>query len=189
MHEVSLGGTLRDYLTGEEVEETTFEEIRQALAKFLVEEKGYPRDRIRSKVKLSYTIDGEEFDRAIDFIIYDEKDRPLLLFIFCSGAISTYERETVCAARLLENGPAPFAVATDTMDAALLEVKSGECVKQGMEAVPTWEELRQMAESAELPKLTAEQREKQTRIFHTYSGFLFGACCKGACPPAGPKKK
>lgn len=189
MHEVSLGGTLRDYLTGEEVEETTFEEIRQGLAKFLVEEKGYPKERIRSKVKLAYSIDGEEFDRAIDFVIYGEDDKPILLIIFCSGNISTYERETVCAARLLSDGPVPFALTTDSMEAALLEVRSGECVGQGMNALPTWEELKAMAERVEVPQMTDEQREKHTRIFHAYSGFLFGACCKGACPPAGPKKK
>lgn len=188
MHEVSLGGTLRDYLTGKDIEETTFEEIRQELARFLVEEKGYPKDRIRSKVKLSYTVDGEEFERLMDFVIHDENDTPLLLIIFCSGNVSTYERETLCAARLIQGGPVPLALTTDSMEAVLIDTGSGECLRRGMSAVPPWNELKELAATVALPKLTDEQREKQTRIFHAYSGFLFGSCCKGACPPAGPKK-
>ena len=41
MHEVSLGGVIADYLTGEQLERTTYEDLRQALAKFLVEERGF----------------------------------------------------------------------------------------------------------------------------------------------------
>lgn len=54
MHETSLGSVLRDYLTGESIDETTYEEFRQALARLLVEEKGYPRERLRPKVPLNY---------------------------------------------------------------------------------------------------------------------------------------
>ncbi|MDY7001579.1 MAG: type I restriction endonuclease subunit R, partial [Thermodesulfobacteriota bacterium] len=49
MHETSFNRTIRDYLTGEDLDETTYEEFRQALAKMLVEERGYPKDRLKSK--------------------------------------------------------------------------------------------------------------------------------------------
>lgn len=186
MHETSLGGTLRDYLTGEEIEETTYEEFRQALAKLLVEEKGYPKDRLKAKVNLEYVIDGERYDRPIDLVVYDEDDNPIFVIIFCSGDIGSYERETVCAARLIGDLPAPNALVTDTMDASLMDVKTGDCIAGGMQAVPSWDELKKMAAGAERAALTEEQRERQTRIFHTYNGFLFGSCCSESCP--APKK-
>ena len=62
MHEVSLGGMLTDYLSGERIEETTYEEFRQALAKFLVEDKGFPKASLKAKVPLIFLIDGEEID-------------------------------------------------------------------------------------------------------------------------------
>ncbi|MBU4192162.1 MAG: type I restriction enzyme HsdR N-terminal domain-containing protein [Proteobacteria bacterium] len=126
MHETSLGGTLRDYLSGEEIDETTFEEFRQALARLLVEEQGYPRERIRAKVKLTYCIDGEEYERPLDFVVYDEKDRPIFVVLFCAGNVGSFERETVCAARLVEGGPVPYALVTDTMNASLMDVRTGE---------------------------------------------------------------
>ncbi|MGL1863863.1 MAG: type I restriction enzyme HsdR N-terminal domain-containing protein [Pseudodesulfovibrio sp.] len=189
MHETSLGGTLRDYLTGEEIDETTFEEFRQALAKLLVEEKGYPKAQIKGKVKLTYCVYGDDFERPLDFVIYDEKGRPILVILFCSGEVGTYERETVCAGRLIEGGPVAYAVVTDTMDASLLDVRTGEVVARSMKALPDWDELLDMVEKAEISPLTDKQREMQTRVFHTYCGFVCGTHCSESCSlPTMPKK-
>lgn len=188
MHETSLGGTLRDYLTGEEIEETTYEEFRQALAKMLVEEKGYPKDRLRAKVDITYTIDGERFERPVDLVVLGDDGQPIFLIIFCSGDVGSYERETVCAARLISETPASHALVTDTMGASLMDVKTGECVGSGINALPSWDELQEMVAKADMQPLTDEQRERQTRILHTYSGFLFGSCCNESCS-VPPKKK
>ena len=190
MHESSLGGTLRDYLTGEEIDETTFEEFRQLLARLLVEELGYPRERIKAKVPLKYAVEGEEFERPLDYVVYDEKGRPIFIILFCAGDVGSFERETVCAGRLIEGGPVPFALITDTMEAALLDVCSGDVVARGMKAVPDWGRLKAMVAEAVIKPLTNEQREKQTRVFHTYCGFIYGTCCSESCslPPLPPKK-
>ncbi|MEF2229358.1 MAG: type I restriction enzyme HsdR N-terminal domain-containing protein [Pseudodesulfovibrio sp.] len=190
MHESSLGGTLRDYLTGEEIDETTFEEFRQMLARLLIEELGYPRERIRAKVPIKYAVEGEEFERPIDYVVYDENDRPIFIVLFCAGDVSTFERETVCAGRLIEGGPVPFALITDTMEALLLDVCTGEVVARGMRAVPDWGRLNAMAAEAVIKPLAGEQREKQIRVFHTYCGFVYGACCSESCTlPPLPQKK
>jgi hypothetical protein len=183
MHETSLGGTLRDYLSGEEIDETTFEEFRQLLARLLVEEKGYPKDLIKAKVPLTYCVEGEDFERIIDFVLYDEQGKPVFLVMFCAGDVATFERETVCAARLIEGGPVPYALVTDTMDATLLDVRTGDEVARGMNAVPDYERLMEMVDAAEVKPLTDEQREKQTRVFHTYCGFVCGDHCECSLPP------
>jgi hypothetical protein len=188
MHETSLGGTLRDYLTGEEIDETTFEEFRQALVRLLVEEKGYPRERIRAKVRLTYCVDGEEFERPLDFVVYDENGAPLFVVIFCAGNVGSFERETVCAGRLIEGGPVAYALVTDTMNASLMDVRTGEVVATGMNAVPDWDSLLDMVRKADPKPLTDEQRQRQTRVFHTYCGFLFGTCCSESCS-LPPKKE
>ena len=190
MHEASLGGTLRDYLSGDEIDETTFEEFRQLLARLLVEEKGYPRDRLKAKVPLKYCVGGEDFERPIDYVLYDEQDRPIFIIIFCAGNVATFERETVCAARLIAGGPVPYALVTDTMDATLLDVKTGDTVARSMDAVPDHDKLLAMVDKADMQPLTDEQREKQTRVFHTYCGFIYGTCCSESCSlPPMPEKK
>jgi len=190
MHETSLGGTLRDYLSGDEIEETTYEEFRQLLAKLLVEEKGYPRDRLKAKVSLTYCVEGEEFQRPLDLVLYDEQGNPLFIVIFCAGEVGSFERETVCAARLIENGPVAYALVTDTMDASLMDVTLGEPVAKSMAAVPDYDDLLEMIAKAKVRQLTEEQREKQTRVFHTYCGFSYGTCCSESCSlPPKPVKK
>lgn len=189
MHETSLGGTLRDYLSGEEIDETTFEEFRQALVRILVEEKGYPKDQIRAKVPLKYTVDGEDFERPLDYVVYGTSGKPIFVIIFCAGEVGTFERETVCAARLIEGGPVPFALVSDTMDASLLDVRSGDVIARSMNALPQWDQLVSMVEESDMKPLTDEQREKQTRVFHTYCGFIYGTCCSESCSlPPMPKK-
>lgn len=188
MHETSLGGTLRDYLSGEEIDETTFEEFRQLLIRLLVEEKGYPKDRFAAKVPLTYCVEGEEFERPIDYVLYDGEGRPVFIIIFCAGEVATFERETVCAARLIEGGPVPYALVTDTMDATLLDVSTGEAVGRSMDAVPDYDRLVAMIEAVDVRPLTDEQREKQTRVFHAYCGFVCGDHCECSLPPMPQKK-
>lgn len=189
MHETSLGGTLRDYLSGDEIDETTFEEFRQLLAKLLVEEKGYPKEQIKAKVPIKYCIEGEEFERPIDYVVYDEQGKPIFIIIFCAGEVGSFERETACAGRLIEGGPVPFALVTDTMDATLLEVATGDTVARSMDAVPDWNRLLKMVAEAKVKPLDEKQREMTTRVFHTYCGFIYGTCCSESCSlPPMPKK-
>lgn len=190
MHEISLGGCISDYLTGADVPNTTYEEVRQALARMLVEELGYPKDRLRSKVGVRFVLDdggdgglaGQEYCRVADLVAYDEADRPLLVIIFCSGMPGTYDRETVAAARLIPGGPAPLAVSTDTRDAVLLSVSDGATLGQGMRALPRWEELPGLAEGRRMEPLGGDRLVRERRILYAYSELLT-SCCEGTCCP------
>lgn len=185
MHEVSMGGTLRDYLSGEEIEETTYEEFRQALAKLLVEELGYPKESLKAKVDLCFNIDDEEMCRTMDLVINNEDDLPIMLVMFCAGDVGSYEREAVCAGKLFQGGPVPYVVISDSMDAFLLDAISGKTLAHGMKSVPSYEELLQMTAEYKREPLPAEKRTKIERIFYTYTGFLQGTCCSDSCslPP------
>lgn len=209
MHEVSLGGMLTDYLSGEKIEETTYEEFRQALARMLVEDKGFPKDSLRAKVPLVFQIDGQDTGRHIDLVAYDTSDtsdtsgepgesgRPLLLVIFCAGEVGSFERETVSCARLFPGGPVPVAIVTDSIGASVLDTASGDPLSHpisgaaGVRAIPTWDELRALVAASDaitkrMP-LPEERRRKEERILHAYNGFLYGTCCSESClaPPKG----
>ena len=56
------------------------------------------------------------------------------------------------------------------MEASLLDVKTGDLLARSMDAVPDYNKLMEMVEAADMQPLTDEQREKQTRVFHTYCG-------------------
>ena len=208
MHEVSLGGMLTDYLSGEKIEETTYEEFRQALARMLVEDKGFPKDSLRAKVPLVFQIDGQDTGRHIDLVAYDRSDtsdtsgepgesgRPLLLVIFCAGEVGSFERETVSCARLFPGGPVPVAIATDSIGASVLDTATGDPLSHaaggatGVRAIPTWDEVRAIDAATPRVSLPEERRRKEERILHAYNGFLYGTCCSESCrvpPKSGGK--
>ncbi len=181
MHEESLGNVIRDYLTGEEIAETSYEEFRQALARMLVEEKGYPKERLAAKVGVCFPVEGTQYTRMIDLCATDADGRPLLFVIFCSGEPGSYIRESLAAARLYQCGGVPLVLVTDTHDAILLEAATGREIGRGMRGVPTWPEA--MALKAPAPALAEDALDRERRILFAYSEFLADGCCQGACRP------
>ncbi len=180
MHEVSLGGTLADYLTGEARERTTYEDLRQALARFLVEEKGLPREAVRPRFPIRYVIDGESLEREADLALLREDGSALMLILFCPGRPHTYAREAVAMARLAEPEPAPLVLVTDLHTAELLAAKDGSVLAEGLAAMPGADEARRLAETHPPVPLTPEARDKESRILHAYTGFL-KTCCGETC--------
>lgn len=180
MHEVSLGGTLADYLTGEARERTTYEDLRQALARFLVEEKRYAREALAPRFGVSYRAGGEEHRREADIAVLSPDGNPLLLVLFCPGQINTYARELTAMCRLAMPRPCPLGALTDMRDAELLAVASGEVLARGLAALPAPEELTALAESRPAKPPNAQQRDMEGRILHAYTGFL-KTCCGEDC--------
>lgn len=182
MHEESLGSVIRDYLTGEELPETSYEEFRQALARMLVEERGYPKAALAAKVGVCFPVDGREYTRMVDLVASGPDGEPLLLVVFCSGEPGSYVRETVAAARL-HRPPVPLALATDTKTAQLVSCATGEVLATGMRAVPRYEDLPGLARAHPLPAFGPDRIERERRILYAYSEMLADGCCPGACRP------
>jgi hypothetical protein len=178
MHEISLGRTIRDYLTDEELEETTYEEFRQGLARLLVQEKGYNKENIRPRITVRFSVDGKPWSRVMDMGIF-QGDRPLMLLLFSAGEVDTYVRESVAGARLHEP-PFPLVLITDTKDARLVGARDGSILARGFHALPTWERLLELIDEHPAPVLGPQQREREERLFYAYSAYH--SCCGAECP-------
>ena len=180
MHETSLGGTLVDYLTGEARERTTYEDLRQALARYMVEEKGYDRQRLRAHYPVAYEVAGERLEREADIAVFSASGRLCLLLLFCAGQINTYSREARAMARLALPDPSPLVVVTDMREADLIAVRDGTVLAGGLRALPDGREVEALAEAWRYPAPDAERRSKESRILHAYTGFL-KTCCGENC--------
>lgn len=185
MHDISLGHTIEDYLTGEAVEATTYEDLRQALARLLVEERGWLAERLVPRYPIRAEVDGREYIRLVDIAGFDMDGKPLLLVLFAPGEVTTYERESLAAARLVENGPAPLVAVTDSKDAVLLAVKSGERLERGMQALPSPGRALALSEQYPIHSLDRERRCRESRILYAYSESLYDCCGGAACAAEG----
>ena len=180
MHEVSLGGTIADYLTGEARERTTYEDLRQALARFLVEERGFAPSLLRPRYSVAYAVNSERHEREADIAAFSASGSLLLFVVFCPGQVHTYAREVTALARLALPRPCPLAVVTDMRAAELFAVSDGTLLAEGLSALPAREEVERLAAGHVHPPLNPEQRDKESRILHAYTGFL-KTCCGETC--------
>jgi len=180
VHEATLGGTLVDYLSGEARQRTTYEDLRQALARFLVEERHYPKDLLASRYSVRYEVNGDKYEREADLGVSSFSGKLLLLLLFCPGQVHTYAREAVSMGRLALPDPCPLVVVTDMRDAELLSARTAEVLARGMSVLPGPDVLEKLAGENLPSRLTEEQREKEGRILHAYTGLL-KTCCSAVC--------
>ncbi len=173
MHETSLNRTIIDYLTGLEIEETTFEELRQGIARMLVEAKQYPKEAICPKLTRVFSIGQDTFTATIDFAVF-LGGQPWLAIYFCAGNIGTFVRQNLALSRIWLP-PFPFTLVTDSRDAQLLTTADGQLVCEGYSAFPTWTYLRQIIAPPVVQ--TPRQREMEARIASAYMD-LGGKCCE-----------
>jgi len=186
MHETSLGQTITDYLTGQQIENTTFEDIRQTLAQIMVEEKGYPKDKIQPKKTISIPTTDGNLTITLDFVIYDDQNNPILLLTFVPGEVVSFIRQYIAAARL-HQPVIPLVVITDTQNACLVQTADKKIIERGYFALPNYKELKQLAANAPVCKLNDKIKKAEICIANAYFS-LSGPCTNSNQCTKSPSK-
>lgn len=182
MHEVQLGYSITDYLSGRDIPATTYEDLRQEIVRFLVEERGYPAGNLRTRVPVAFRIDNRDFSRQLDIVAYSDSGEPLLALFFCAGEILTYTRQCLAGARLHPYRPARLAGVTDTRTALLLQVEDGETVVETrFPEFPDWGQLLRLAEDSPRYEPSERKRSAEQRILYAFSE-IGCSCDDDACP-------
>jgi hypothetical protein len=159
--------TLIDFISGRPVPNIGAEENRQAVERYLVEQKGYDREDIEVEVPVEMEIAGEIYRSAVDLVVKVGRRR-LVAFKCAAGSLGSYEREILAAARLLDRYQIPWAAASDGKSAVVLETISGRRIGEGLEAIPAKTALQAQLTSLEFHVLPEERRLREQLIFRTY---------------------
>lgn len=170
-------GNCTDYLTGETIVDTDDERIRQRIARFLVEEKGYDKAAVIPRRKIETLFAGQFVISAIDLTVM-VAGKALFIVRYGPGSLVTRERPALAAARVLEKEyQIPFAVVTNGLDAELLDTASGKVLDTGLGAIPDRQQAEDLlATTVFLPPADDVRREKELRILNA---FDVEACCAG----------
>lgn len=160
---------MKDYLTGREIPDVGAEANRQAVACYLVEDKGYPKAAILRDAPIEIDMAGEAYRSRIDLLVMAGQPPSPFMAIKCApGSLGSCEREIVSAARIYGAYQIPLAVVSDGRDAVVLDTVSGRRIADGMAAIPDAREAeRQMAEWTPVA-YPPERLEREKRIFRTY---------------------
>ncbi|MFP4167292.1 MAG: type I restriction enzyme HsdR N-terminal domain-containing protein [Desulfonatronovibrionaceae bacterium] len=179
MHETSLNQVITDYVTGEDIQATTYEDLRQSIARLLIQDKGYPREAVQTKVPLVFEVQGTKVEYSIDFLIYAGQN-PALLVAFCPGAVASYLRQYVAAARIVSDPPPALVFVTDTKEGVLMRVSDGKRLGDGFQALPDHSSLQEMVDNHPAPKVDPKTRQKARNLVHAFFS-LSGECSSYTC--------
>ena len=159
--------TLTDYVSGREVFDIGAEANRQAVERYLVNEKGFAKSEIEVDVDLELIIADKPYRSHIDLVV--SVDEVCYMAIKCAaGSLASREREILAAARLLMHYQIPVAAVSDGKTAIVLDTLSGKKTGEGLEAVPNRRDARNQLKEITLQPLPANRREGEKLIFRTY---------------------
>ncbi len=165
--------TLTDYITGKEIPFTNRDNIRQKMIRFLVEEKGYLKEDIRTDREIRYEIEGAEMVSLVDISIV-LGDKTMMVWKCASGSVVSRERQIIASSRLLEDYLVPLAVVTNGRDLELLDTATDKIRGEGFDAIPERNELAGIAEGFSLRPTKKKKLANEQRVLYTYDAI--------ACP-------
>ena len=170
-------GTLRDYLTGEELPDTDDERFRQNLERMMVEEKGYAESELEPRLSIETTF-NKIFVRSIIDLTVSVSGKRLFVLRYGPGSLVTREKPALAAARVLDREYCiPLAVVTNGRDAELLETATGKILATGMESIPDRVRAGKLLDQYHCtPPVDEAQRERTLRILNA---FDLEVCCRG----------
>lgn len=161
---------LIDFITGQEVVDTTDERVRQGVERLLIEEKGYSKEDIEVDTKFEIAVDNEINRSKVDLIVSVEGKRFMLISCARSSLVMR-EREVLACARILDVYQIPFAVITNGEDAEVMNTISGEVIGSGLEAIPPKPKALETIKKIEFKKLPEGRIEKEKRIFLAFDAI------------------
>jgi len=167
-------GKLEDFLTGETLDDTHDERYRQRLAHLLMEDKGYHRNEVHSRLRLTVKADDKKASVPVDFMVRIA-DQIHMIIKYGPGSLVTRHRPALAASRLLTPVQVPVVVVTNGVDAHILDGASGQVVASGIDSIPTRRQLLDYKKQKRSTPISAKQAELESRIVYCYE-------VDGSCP-------
>jgi hypothetical protein len=150
-----------------DIAESALPEIRALVKRFLLAAKGYSSDEIETACEFDVTTGSEAARSHVDLVVSVNGRR--LVSIKCApDSLVSRERHALGCARLLDSCQVPFAVITDGLDAIVLDTASGNVIGEGMNAIPSKEQLASAIGQIEFVKLDPKRIEKEKRIVRAF---------------------
>jgi len=161
-------GTLKDFITGEDLPDTDDERFRQKIARFLVEKKGYKKEEITPRLRICTEFSGNKVCSRIDFLV-TVNDISFMVVRYGPGSIVTRQRSAIAAAKVLNpEYQIPIAVATNGEDAAVMDVFTGKVIGEGFDAIPSRDKAIEMLKDFKKIALDEKKKERELRILNAY---------------------
>ncbi len=160
-----------DFITGKKMPDVGAEANRQAVERYLVENKGYRAGDIEVDAPIEVIINGKAYSSTVDLVVSVAGRRTMV--IKCApGSLGSREREAVSGARLLERSyQIPLAVVSDGQTATVLDTITGKKIDQGLAALPSREAAEKRSAETVFQVLAEGRCEREKLIFRSYDSM------------------
>jgi hypothetical protein len=167
-------GELTDLVTGQRLDDTLDERYRQGLARLLLEDKGYTRSDLLVRQPLEVSVDVCRAKISLDFQVRIGRVVGMIIK-FGPGSIVTRRRPALAMSRICTVYQVPVVVVTNGETAEVMDGATGKKIHQGLEAIPTRDELEKIVATAPLTPIDPKRFEMESRILYAFE-------VDGACP-------
>ena len=167
-------GTIRDFITGEELDETHDEQYRQKIARLLVRVKGFSKADITPRHQLEIHAGDRRARVPVDFLVR-VGSRVVMVIKYGPGSLVTRQRAALAASRLVTGYQVPWVVVTNGEDAQILDGSSGKIVAAGLGNIPDKELVLNAANAGREDVIDPRRAEMEARLLYVYE-------VDGACP-------
>ena len=166
-------GQLNDFITGEMLPETHDERYRQKLARLLVHQGGFAKNEIRPRMEITATAGTKRALLKADLVVIINNSVGLMVK-YGPGSLVTRHRPALAMSRMLAPSQIPFIVVTNGEDADILDGRKGNVIAQGLENIPTRQQVSQTLKQTPLSPITPQRLELEARILYA---FEVDGCC------------
>jgi predicted transcriptional regulator len=160
-------GTIKDFLTGEKIEDNHDERYRQKIAKILVNEKGFKKNEIKKDLKIPVKINNIKALIPIDYTIY-LNSKPAMIIKYGPGSIVSREKPAIACSRLLYKEEVPITIVTNGEDAEIIDTKTGMIIKRGLDSILKKNELINFLRDYEKKIINKDIKDKAEKILFAF---------------------
>jgi hypothetical protein len=168
-------GKIRDFITGEILDDTHDERYRQKIARFLVSEKEYEKHDIHTRTPLVVVAGNRKGRLGVDFTVTVD-DRMAMVIKYAPGSLVTRHRPTLAISRLMQPYQVPVVVVTNGEAAEILDGESGVLTASGFDQIPSRVDLVQKVRQTifTFSPISSKRAEMEARIVYAYE--IDGGC-------------
>lgn len=167
-------GELTDYITGETIPDTHDERYRQKIAHLLIDSGGFRKNEIQTSQKHLITADEKRAELKLDFLV-SLKGKICMLIRYAPGSLVSRRQCVLGWSRIVMPYQIPVAVITNGEDAEIIDGRTGDVLKTGLDGIPSRQQLKDIQNQFEFIEVPEDKRIMAARI-------VFAFEVDGSCP-------
>jgi len=166
-------GKIVDRISGETLDDTHDERLRQSIAALLLERKGYAPGDIRPRQRLEVRAGRKRALLRIDFTVV-LAEYAMMIIKYGPGSLVTRHRSALAAGRILYPHQIPVVVVTNGIEADILSGATGRITGRGLAEIPDKPSLQRLLDDGGFAEIPPDRAERESRILYAYE--VDGAC-------------